>query len=187
MRPYASPPPVRCELCILFLERKRIKKNFGAKLRFAGFFFPFLRSGGLVRQEGAFRRPGGEFLFGRPKRNQKTARGKLRMGTSVPIFALPRTGVSPEKFSRISGAQNLSGQLNSSRATGPWVCKNFRWCGSTTAPGLAEQTFPVRILAGAPRTFPTQTEKTFLKPAGERLAPPAVPGYGGPASVRPLR
>ena len=28
MRPYASPPPVRCELCILFLERKRIKKNF---------------------------------------------------------------------------------------------------------------------------------------------------------------
>ena len=33
-------------LCILFLERKRIKKNFGAKLRFAGIFFSFLLSGG---------------------------------------------------------------------------------------------------------------------------------------------
>ena len=33
-------------LCILFLGRKRIKKNFGAKLRFAGIFFSFLLSGG---------------------------------------------------------------------------------------------------------------------------------------------
>ena len=56
-----------------------------------------------------------------------------------PYPGLRFTGVSPEKFSRISGAQNLSGLRDSRRATGPWVCKNFRWCGSTTAPGLAEQ------------------------------------------------
>ena len=29
------------------------------------------------------------------------------------------------------------------RATGPWVCKNCRCCGSTTAPGSAEPTLPV--------------------------------------------
>ena len=51
----------------------------------------------------------------------------------------PFTGVALEKFSKISGAQNLSDSLNSFRATGPWVRKNFRWCVSTAAPAFAEQ------------------------------------------------
>ena len=44
--------------------------------------------------------------------------------------------------------------LNFSRATGPWVCKNCRRCGSTSAPGFAEQTLPVRILSGRSGTGP---------------------------------
>ncbi len=39
-------------------------------------------------------------------------RGRLRMGTNVPIFALPPVprygGRPPEKFSKVFGAQNLS-------------------------------------------------------------------------------
>ena len=48
-------------------------------------------------------------------------------------------GRVPVEFCRISGMQNLSDTLNSRRATGPWVCKNCRWCGSISAPGFAEQ------------------------------------------------
>ena len=55
------------------------------------------------------------------------------------------TGVTPWARQNISGAQNLSGCLNFHRATGPWVCKNYCYCGSTIAPGLAEQTLPVRF------------------------------------------
>ena len=42
----------------------------------------------------------------------RIAGGRLRMGTNVPIFALPPVprygGRPPEKFSKVSGAQNLS-------------------------------------------------------------------------------
>ena len=60
----------------------------------------------------------------------------------------------PERSCGISGAQNLIECLNSFRATGPWVCKNCRWCGSTSAPGFAEQTLPVRMLSGRSQTGP---------------------------------
>ena len=43
-------------------------------------------------------------------------------------------------WSGSSGAQNLSEHLNSRRATGPWVCKIYSWCGSTAAPGVVEPT-----------------------------------------------
>ena len=51
----------------------------------------------------------------------------------------PSTENAPVRVCKISGAQNLSGTLNSSRATGPWFCKNFCWCGSASAPGLPNQ------------------------------------------------
>ena len=48
-------------------------------------------------------------------------------------------GRIPASPSKISGAQNLSGTLNSRRATGPWVCKICPWCGSRSAPEFASQ------------------------------------------------
>ena len=62
-----------------------------------------------------------------------------------PLSPDPITGVNPSTRQIISGVQNLSGALNSRRATGPWVCKNYCYCGSTIAPGLAEQMLPVRF------------------------------------------
>ena len=53
----------------------------------------------------------------------------------------PDTGVTPWSRQNPSGAQNLSDDLNSRRATGPWVCKNFGWCGSVPAPGFPSQRF----------------------------------------------
>ena len=53
-------------------------------------------------------------------------------------------GCVPERWRSISGAQNLSGVLNPSRATGPWVCKNYGDCDFIPAPGFAEQ-----MIAGA--------------------------------------
>ena len=41
-----------------------------------------------------------------------------------PLSPDPITGVTPWSRREISGAQNLSGCLNSSRPTGAWVCKN---------------------------------------------------------------
>ena len=66
----------------------------------------------------------------------------------------PITGVTPWTRQKISGAQNLSECPNSRRTTGPWVCKNCGWCGSTSAPGFAKPTLPVRILAGRSGTGP---------------------------------
>ena len=97
---------------------------------------------------------------------------RLRFAPPRPIGRFPRTpftGDTPEKSSKISGAQNLSDTLNSRRATGPWAYKNCRRCDSISAPEFAEPTEPVRILAGGPRASPTQTRKFFLKPVGEGL------------------
>ena len=102
---------------------------------------------------GVFRRPGGEFLSARAERNQRAAKGWAQLaGTALPPLppccpppGPPFTGVTPWARQNISGAQNLSGCLNFHRATGPWVCKDYRYCGSTTAPGLAEQMLPVRF------------------------------------------
>ena len=85
------------------------------------------------------------------------------------------------RFCNISGAQNLSGCLNSLRATGPWVCKNCRRCGSISAPGFAEPTVLGPLTAGGPRASPTQTRKASLKPVGEGLDPSA--GRTGPYEI----
>ena len=67
---------------------------------------------------------------------------------SALIFAAPGPhygGRPPERLCRVSGAQNLSDlpQFNPG-PLGPCVCKNFRFCHSTTAPEFAEPTAPVR-------------------------------------------
>ena len=59
--------------------------------------------------------------------------------------------------------------LNSRRATRPWVCKNFGWCGPVGAPGFTEPTLPVQIPAGGPRASPTQFWESFLRTVGEGL------------------
>ena len=63
---------------------------------------------------------------------------------SALIFAAPGPhygGRPPERLCRVSGAQNLSDlpQFNPG-PLGPCVCKNFRFCHSTTAPEFAEPT-----------------------------------------------
>ena len=102
-----------------------------------------------------FRRCGGEFLSHRWERNQRIA-GDAANG---PAFPGPRLqGLSPDRCCNISGAQNLSDlpQFNPG-PLGPCVCKNFRFCHSTTAPEFAEPTITVRRrplpgpLAGIPR------------------------------------
>ena len=86
--------------------------------------------------------------FSAMRKSPKNRRGTAQDGHSVSIFALPPVphyggGVTPLAMQKSSGAQNLSDTLNSRRATGPWVCKNFSWCGSTHAPGSPEPTLPV--------------------------------------------
>ena len=96
--------------------------------------------------------PSGQFTL-------RIAGGRLRMSAPRPYSPLPiPSGLRPsplDKGSRppvpryggrsseslyiISGAQNLSGCLNSRRATGPWVCKNCRCCGSIHAPRFSSQ------------------------------------------------
>ena len=77
----------------------------------------------------------------------KSRRGLLRgapFRCSKSLHPGPHYGGRvPARRSRISGAQNLSGNLNSHRATGPWVCKNqgpvrfhnCAWVFSANAPG----------------------------------------------------
>ena len=102
----------------------------------------------------------GEFLSQRWERNQRIAGGRLRMGTDVPIFALPPVphygGRVPVEFCRISGAQNLSGFLQFRPA---------HW-------GLALQK-----LQSLRFRF-----RAWLCRAGDSWSM-----IGGPASVRPLR
>ena len=115
--------------------------------------------------------PSGQFTL-------RIAGGRLRMDTSCPYSPTlpplafghlpltggvgprsPITGVTPWTRQKISGAQNLSECPNSRRATGPWVCKNCGWCGSTSAPGFAKPTLPVRILAGRSGTGPYEANR----------------------------
>ena len=64
----------------------------------------------------------------------------------------------------ISGAQNLSGLRDLFRATGPWVCKNCRCCGSLSAPGLAEQVMAGPRSAGRPVSGPYEKRERLLCP-----------------------
>ena len=79
----------------------------------------------------------------KPKDRRGTPQGR----TSFAMTAYPRapiTGGYP--FGQVLNfrrAKNGVAFRYSIRATGPWVCKNCRCCGSTTAPGSAEPTLPV--------------------------------------------
>ena len=98
----------------------------------------------------------GEFLSQRWERNQWPRPPSL---ASSGQFTLRIAGGRvPVEFCRISGMQNLSDTLNSRRATGPWVCKNCRWCGSTSAPGFAEQVIVGLLSAGRPVSGPYEKE-----------------------------
>ena len=74
----------------------------------------------------------------------KRPRGELRMGTLTCPYSPTPDPITGDAllvgWSGSSGAQNLSEHLNSRRATGPWVCKIYSWCGSTAAPGVVEPT-----------------------------------------------
>ena len=122
----------------------RVCCDSAARERFAVFLEP-----GLRRQ----------VPFSAMRKEPKNRRGRLRMSAYALIFAYPTpsvasrhlpltggvgpgplfTGDIPLARQKISGAQNLSDDLNSHRATGPWVCKNCGWCGSVPAPGAPSQ------------------------------------------------
>ena len=87
----------------------------------------------------------------------------------------------------ISGAQNLSGPLNSRRATGPWVCKNCRRCGSTPAPGFPSQRARCKSWRAGLGPAPTKTTRPRPYPAvGAGPRPPAKPSPGG-RPIPPVR
>ena len=72
-------------------------------------------------------------------------RGRWTLRAHRTAFPGPHYGGRVSvRFCTISGAQKWSGLRDFFRATGPWLFKNCRCCGSTTAPGLAEQ-----VAAGA--------------------------------------
>ena len=138
---------------------------------------------------GVFRRLRAATYFAHGGKVGKTPPGTAPDEHFVLIVAFPRTpftGVIPLAWQRISGAQNLSECLNSSRATGPWVCKNFGWCGPVGAPGFTEPTLPVQIPAGGPRASPTQSPKSFLGTVGAAISRP-FPGGQCPAPTHILR
>ena len=131
---------------------------------------------------------GGELLSGCPERSQRGTRGKLRMSASRSYSLPPGPhygGRVPVEFCRISGAQNLSDTLNSRRATGPWVCKNYRWCSSTSAPGFSQPTLPVQIPAGDPRASPTQTWTQYSHAVGAGPRPARRPPEPHLSPTRP--
>ena len=87
----------------------------------------------------------------------KRRRGRLRMSAprSYSPFPGPHLrGLPLEPGQNFPARGNLSECLNFSRATGPWGCKNCRWCGSVSAPEFAEPTLPVRMLSGQPVSGP---------------------------------
>ena len=87
----------------------------------------------------------------------KRRRGRLRMSAprSYSPFPGPHLrGFPLEPGQNFPARGNLSECLNFSRATGPWGCKNCRWCGSVSAPEFAEPTLPVRMLSGRPVSGP---------------------------------
>ena len=116
--------------------------------------------------QGGFRRLRAASSFAHGGKGTKAPPGTAQDGHYVPIFAhptlsgpsghLPLTGgvgPGPHYGGRpivrccwISGAQKGSGLRDSFRATGPWVCKNCRGCGSKTAPGFSQPTPPIRVM-----------------------------------------
>ena len=75
-----------------------------------------------------------------------------------PYSPFPRSPVTEDALLRdcasFPARKNGVAFRDTSRATWPWVCKNCRWCGFTTAPGFAEPTLPVPNLGGRPKGLP---------------------------------
>ena len=98
--------------------------------------------------QGGFAACGRRVTFPAMGKSPKDRRGTPQRRTSFANDGLPPDpiygGRVPERWRSISGAQNLSGGLNSRRATGPWVCKNYGDCDFIPAPGPVEQ-----VIAGA--------------------------------------
>ena len=119
----------------------------------------------------------------------KDRRGTPQRRTSFANDGLPPGprygGRVPVRMSKISSAQNLSDTLNSRRATGPWVCKNCRWCSSTSAPGFSQPTLPVQIPAGDPRASPTQTWTQYSHAVGAGPRPARRPPEPHLSPTRP--
>ena len=111
---------------------------------------------------GDFAACGRRVTFPAMGKSPKDRRGTAQDERFALIFALPPVphyeGRKLESVSGISGAQNLNDTLNSRRATGPWVCKNCRWCGSTSAPGFAEQVIVGLLSACRPVSGPYEKE-----------------------------
>ena len=90
----------------------------------------------------------GGLLCPRRQSNQNAA-GDGSDGHFVPIVAFPRTPLrgTPSCF---VGASFPARKIRSAWVRfrpgplGPWVCKNFGWCGSLCAPGFDEPTLPVQ-------------------------------------------
>ena len=86
---------------------------------------------------------GGEFLCPWRQRNQNAPGVSSGWALTCPYSPTPDPITGDALlvgWSGSSGVQNLSEHLNSRRATGPWVCKIYSWCGSTAAPGVVEPT-----------------------------------------------
>ena len=101
------------------------------------------------------------------ERLTKTPPGTAQDERSALIFAFPRTpftGLPLEPGKKFPARGNLSECLNSRRATGPWGCKNCRWCGSASAPGSPEPARPVRMLSGRSGTGPYVKRERLLYP-----------------------
>ena len=117
--------------------------------------------------QGGFRRLRAASYFARGGKVTKTPPGTAQDERSALIFAFPRTplrGLPLEPGKKFSARGNLSECLNSRRATGPWVCKNCRWCGSASAPEFTEPTLPVRMLSGRSGTGPYAKRGRLLYP-----------------------
>ena len=110
---------------------------------------------------------------------------------SLPAhWGLRRRGFRIPRFARLGKARSLhcSSSPTQTRCAGlcvggrlrrPIWVENCGWCGSTAAPGFAEPTLPVRILAGGPRASPTKRLRPHQQ-VGKLLPHPAPSGPSSP-------
>ena len=118
----------------------------------------------------------GEFLF-HVEKEPKDARGSAQDGHSVSIFAAPprtplrgtRTCWVLQNFRRAKFEWRF---LVQSGPLGPGAVKNCGWCGSTSAPGFAEQVAAGPLSRDGLGPSPTKwgTASVFAVGAGPRPA-----------------
>ena len=127
----------------------------------------------------------GEFLSQRWERNQRIAGGRLRMGTSVPIFALPPVPCLRGPLLR-SSAKFPARKIRVTSAIppgplGPGFAKIA--AGAVPHQRLAwPSKRPGAYSGGSPKGLPYPIQKEFLENRRGGVCPSR-----GPASVRPLR